>query len=258
MKKIDRHKYILELLKLHSFSNVQELSQGLEVSHMTVRRDLEELAEQNKVKILHGSIILHPEMTNQSNDKPYSIITEESIHREEKQKIGILAASCVEPGDTIIIDYGSTAEYFAKNLPSDIPLTILSYSLNIISDITNKDNCTLIFTGGLFHKNTLSFESPEGLEMIKNFRANKAFVTASGIDHKFGATCSNYYERPTKKALMQSSMKKILLVDSSKFGLIRSDYFADLNEFDEIITDKGLPDEYRNIIQSLGITLRIA
>ena len=83
-------------------------------------------------------------------------------------------------------------------------------------------------------------------------------MTASGIDHKFGATCSNFYERPTKKALMQSSMKKILLVDSSKFGLIRSDYFADLDEFDEIITDKGIPDEYRKIIQSLGIILRIA
>jgi DeoR family deoxyribose operon repressor len=116
----------------------------------------------------------------------------------------------------------------------------------------------LIFTGGVFHKNTLSFESPEGLEIIRNFRANKAFVTASGIDYRFGATCSNYYERPTKKTLMQSSMKKILLVDSSKFGLIRSDYFADLNEFDEIITDNGIPDEYKKIILSLGITLRIA
>ena len=258
MKKTERHGYILEILKLHTFSNVQELSQGLEVSHMTVRRDLEELAEQNKVKILHGSVILNPVMTNPSSDKPYSIITEESIHIKEKQKIGILAASCVEPGDTIIIDYGSTAEYFAKNLPSDIPLTILSYSLNIVSDIASKENCTLIVTGGLFHKNTLSFESPEGLEMIKNFRANKAFVTASGIDHKFGVTCSNYYERPTKKALMQSSMKKILLVDSSKFGLIRSDYFADLVEFDEIITDSKIPDKYKEIINSLGITLRIA
>jgi DeoR family transcriptional regulator, deoxyribose operon repressor len=258
MKKTDRHKYILEMLKLHTFSNVQEFSVGLEVSHMTVRRDLEELAEQNKVKILHGSVILNPRMTNTTKDKPYSIITEESVHIKEKQKIGILAASYVEPGDTIIIDYGSTAEYFAKYLPTDIPLTILSYSLNIVSDIAGKDNCTLIVTGGLFHKNTLSFESPEGLDMIKNFRANKAFVTASGIDHKFGVTCSNYYERPTKRALMQSSMKKILLVDSSKFGLIRSDYFADLNEFDEIITDSGIPDEYREIILSLGITLRIA
>ncbi|MCK5156188.1 MAG: DeoR/GlpR transcriptional regulator [Spirochaetales bacterium] len=258
MKKSKRLKYILKLLKINNISNVQELSQKLEVSHMTVRRDLEELAEQNKVRILHGSIILHPVMNSHSTEKPYSIITEESVHIEEKRRIGIMAASCVEPGDTIIIDYGSTAEYFAKNIPTDIPLTILSYSLNIVSDIAYKENCTLIFTGGLFHKNTLSFESPEGLEMIKNFRANKAFVTASGIDYKFGATCSNFYERPTKKALMQSSMKKILLVDSSKFGLIRSDYFADLNEFDEIITDKGIPDEYRKIIHSLGIILRIA
>ncbi len=65
-------------------------------------------------------------------------------------------------------------------------------------------------------------------------------------------------KRPTKKELLKSSIKKILLVDSSKFGQIRSVHFADLEEFDEIITDNGIPEEYREIINSLGIKLKIA
>ena len=258
MKKEERLNYIIESLKLTYISSVLELSKKLDVSHMTIRRDLEELTEQKKIKIRHGSVFLNPDWSPQTNEKPYSLITAESLNIDEKLRIGRLAASLVSPDETLIIDYGSTAEYLARNLPTDIPLTILTYSLNIVTDLAARDNCRLIFTGGQFHKNTLSFESPEGLEMIRNFRANCAFVTASGIDSQFGVTCSNYYERPTKRALMQSSMKKILLADSSKFGVIRSDYFADLEEFDEIITDDGLSGEYREILKNLGITLRIA
>ncbi len=258
MKKENRHKLIIEILRKNKASNVKNLSRELDVSHMTIRRDINEMKKQNLISVLHGSFFLNTPENLSTNEKPYSLLTAESVHTEEKRLIGIMAASLIDPEDTLIIDYGSTAEYFAKNIPSDIPLTILSYSLNVITDIAHKDNCRLIFSGGEFHKSTLSFESPEGLEMIKNFRANKAFITAAGIDDKFGATCSNYYERPTKKALLQSSQRKILLVDSSKFGQIKSVYFADLNEFDEIITDKGIPDKYREIIISLGIKLTIA
>jgi len=256
MKKNKRLDKIIEILKISKISNVQNLSQRLEVSHMTVRRDIAELIKHNSVLVLHGSVFLNQEA--EIKEKPYSLENEESVHIEEKKKIGIAAASFIEPDDTLIIDYGSTAEYFTRNIPDNIPLTILSYSLNVITDLVRRDNCKLIFSGGEFHKSTLSFESPEGLEMIKSFRANKAFITAAGIDHQFGVTCSNYYERPTKKALLQSSQKKILLVDSSKFGQISSVYFAELNDFDEIITDSGIPDKYQEIIKNLGIKLTIA
>jgi len=102
------------------------------------------------------------------------------------------------------------------------------------------------------------FESPESLEMIRNFRATKAFVSASGVNSQFGVTCMNSYERETKKAVLLSSLRKILLVDSSKFGVIRSDYFARLSDFDEIVTDAGIPSEYSELIKDLGIVLRIA
>ena len=258
MKKEERLNYILEILKLTYISSVQELSQKLNVSHMTIRRDLEELTSQNQIRMRHGSVLLNPDSVPGGNDTPYSLITAESVHIEEKRRIGRLAASLIRPQETLIIDYGSTAEYLAKSLPPEVPLTILTYSLNVVAGLVGNDNYQLIFTGGLFHKNTLSFESPEGLEMIRNFRANTAFVTASGIDSRFGVTCSNYYERPTKRALMQSSRRKILMADSSKFGQIRSDYFADLEEFDEIISDQGLSEEYREIIRGMGISLRLA
>jgi len=121
-----------------------------------------------------------------------------------------------------------------------------------------RKNIRTMFSGGIFHENTLMFESSEGLSMISRYRATKAFITASGVNHQFGVTCMNPYERETKKAAIRSSMKKILLVDSSKFGTVRSDYFAELADFDEIITDGGIPEEYAEIIKKLGVKLRIA
>ena len=258
MNKAQRLNVIMQTLHISKASSVLELSRQLKVSHMTVRRDLLSLAKSEQVKVLHGSVILHPKSSARENDSYYSLIAAGAKQPELKRRIGQLAASLIEPEDTLIIDSGSTTEYLAKYLPEGISYTVLCYSLNIVSETVRRPNCKSMFSGGVFHENTLMFESPEGLEMIRGFRATKAFISASGANHQFGVTCMNSYERETKKVMIQSSMKKILLVDSSKFGVIRSDYFAELSDFDEIITDAGIPREYSEIITSLGITLRIA
>jgi DeoR family deoxyribose operon repressor len=258
MAKTERSSEILRILETDQALSIQDLSERLDVSPMTVRRDLAELAAQDKVKVLYGSVMLNPPGSPRSADGPYSLIAAGSERPEEKRRIGELAASLVESEDSLIIDNGSTTECLARSLPEDIPYTVLCCSLNVIAECARRRNCKSIISGGLFHENTLMFESVEGLQMIRNFRATKAFVSASGVDVRFGVTCSNSYERETKKAMIASSMRKILVVDSSKFGLLRSDYFAELAEFDEIVTDSGISPEYVRIIEELGIVLRIA
>ena len=258
MNKAERLTVIMRTLQISKASSVQELSQQLNVSHMTVRRDLLSLVESDQVKILHGSVILHPRSTTRSEQSYYSLIAAGAKCPDQKRRIGQLAASLIEPDDTLIIDSGSTTEYLAKYLPETFNYTVLCYSLNIVSETVRRKNCKSLFSGGVFHENTLMFESPEGRDMIRRFRATKAFISASGANHQFGVTCMNSYERETKKVMIQSSMKKILLVDSSKFGVIRSDYFAELSDFDEIITDSDLSDEYAEIIKGMGKILRIA
>jgi DeoR family transcriptional regulator, deoxyribose operon repressor len=258
MNRADRLNVIMQTLQINKASSVQELSEQLKVSHMTVRRDLMSLVKNEKVKILHGSVILHPKSDLRENESYYSLIAAGAEHPELKRRIGQLAASLIEPEDTLLIDVGSTTEYLAKYLPENRSYTVLCFSLNVLSETVRRRNCKTLFAGGLYHENTMMFESPEGLSMISSFRATKAFMSASGANSQFGVTCMNAYERETKKAIIQSSMKKILLVDSSKFGVIRSDYFAELSDFDEIVTDEGISKEYVDIIRNLGIVLRIA
>ncbi len=253
----ERLKRIIQTLKINTASTIQDLAEELDVSHMTVRRDLEVLTEQNIVRLIYGGVILNQLSAAGNGEHRYSLIDAGSLHPEAKMRIGRKAASMVEQEDIIIIDSGSTTEYAAKYLADGMNATILCYALNVLLEIAQNNTCKLLFAGGTFHSNTLMFESPEGINLIRRIRARKAFISASGIDARLGITCSNDYERETKRAIIQSSHRKILVADSSKFGRIESDYFADLSEFDEIITDKNISAEYVRIMEEASITLHI-
>ena len=251
---------IFNTIKLSNAATIRELAGMLKVSEMTIRRDLAVLAKDNLVKLIHGGAVLNPTagtLHDTSNGR-YSLVDQGTYRQAEKMKIGEKAASLIEPNDIIIIDAGSTAEYVAKYLPDDLPITVLCYTLNTLLEVRRKGACRIIFAGGYFHENTQMFESREGLKLISNVRATKSFVAAFGVNKDLGVTTSNHYEMETKRAIMKSSLAKILLVDSSKFGKISSTYYAEINEFDAVITDSEIPPEYEQLIRDLGIALHIA
>jgi len=252
-----RANFIINNLSANGFVYIKVLSERLKVSEMTIRRDLRELSKDNIVSLIPGGAILKRNAPINTNEEKYFIQTAESLMLEEKIKISRKAASLVEPNDVIIMDTGSTTENIPKFIPENIPLTVICYTLNILFNVYENKNWKLIFPGGVFHDDTLMFERPEGVDMIKKIRANKAFISAAGVSEKLGVTCATNYEKETKKAVIESSDTKILLVDSSKFGKIKISYFADLTDFDVIITDKGIPKDYIETINNLGIELHI-
>jgi DeoR family deoxyribose operon repressor len=249
--------FILNKLSANGFVSVKELSKKLEVSEMTIRRDLRELSKSNIVTLIPGGAILKKNPPMDKDEEKYLIQAAESLMLEEKIKISRKAASLIEPNDVIVIDTGSTTENLPKFIPENMPLTIICYTLNILFNVYENKNWKLVFPGGYFHNNTLMFESLEGIGIIKRIRANKAFISAAGVSEKLGVTCATDYEKETKRAVIESSDKKILLVDSTKFGKIKISHFADLTDFDIIITDTGISKEFVNIIKNIGIKLYI-
>jgi DeoR family deoxyribose operon repressor len=254
-KKAVRLDRIVALLKEHNGASIRELSETLHVSVMTVRRDLTDLANDNVVKLIFGGVVLNPENFAVDPAIEYRLQNERDAHPEAKAKIGKKAASLVEPGDIIIVDSGTTSEALVRNLPQSFPITVLCYASNILEMILKRRNCTPIFAGGFFHSNTLMFESPEGVELIKRNRANKAFVAASGAHEKLGVTCAKAYETHTKSAVIKSSLRKILMIDSSKFDIVKAAHFAELTDFDTVITDAGIPQRYQELLKELKVDL---
>jgi len=244
----------MNTLRLRNMVNIRELTQKFHVSEMTVRRDLGVLASENLVDLIPGGAILkRPE----DSGGRYMVTNEESVRTIEKLKIGQRAVSLIEPGETIILDIGTTTEYMAKFIREDAPITVLCYTLNSLVEVYKKKNCSIIFAGGYYHTQTMMFESPEGIELIKRTRADKAFVSAAGVHRELGVTTVYPHELQAKKTILNSAKSRILVVDSSKFGKTKSVYFAALSDFQTIITDNGIPDDYAAFIRELGVELLI-
>lgn len=256
-KKITRINALIDILKTKNGASVKDLSEILNVSEMTIRRDLKLLKENKIVNNVYGATIYNPTNQIQKMDESYEFISEYTKHDSAKESIGRCAANLIQPDETIIIDTGTTTEKMISHIKDNQNLTILCYNANALAKLTSK-NISLIFAGGYFHPNTQMFESPEGIAFINRTRAHKAFISAAGVHESLGVTCAYNYELATKSAILHSSMQKILLVDASKFGVVKSGLFAELSIFDTIITDDKISPEWQNIIHNAGIELIIA
>jgi len=243
---------ILGILRDGNAASTRELAQKLNVTEMTIRRDLNILSLKNEIRIIHGGAIYTGQKPDSEN---YQFSDEETRYKKEKELIGKKAASLIQHGDTIILDGGSTAERVARHIPADIEITVLCYSLNVINIIYKNKHWKKFISGGFFNDNSLMFEDPLGVSLIKSMRASKAFISATGINNTLGLTCKNISEVETKKAVIASSDSKILIVDSTKFGKVHIAHFADLDDFDVIITDTNIPQKYRDLMLEKKITL---
>ncbi|MCL2694737.1 MAG: DeoR/GlpR family DNA-binding transcription regulator [Clostridiales bacterium] len=254
-KQVDRTNQLIEILYRKQRTTIKELASLLQVSEMTIRRDLEILKGKGIVANVRGSVLYETQNLLQVVNDEYSLMRAGTAHVKEKEKIGVCGASLIELDDCIIIDNGTTTEHIADYIPNELRLTILSCNLNIINKVCDKPNIRLIFGGGYFHSDTYMFESAESVSLIKRTRASKVFVSAAGVHESLGVTCTNNYELHTKQAILESGAERILVLDSSKFGIVKSCYFADIADFNKIITDKNLPVYWQELITEKGISL---
>jgi len=255
-KKDERIKDLIEFLKLKNGASIPELAEMLNVSEMTVRRDLNSLKEQGIILDIPGAAVLNTEylaIGERTND--YFLSEASTVNMKEKERIGRYAASLIQPDDCIIIDNGSTVEFMTDHIDKNIKITILTCNLNILNKICYNKNISIIFGGGYYHPDTTLFESPENIKLIQNTRATKVFSSAAGISEKMGVTCMYNYEVGIKQAIIESGAERVLLADSSKFGVIKPCFLTDVDCFDRIISDKKLSEEWVKLLRDKGIKL---
>jgi DeoR family deoxyribose operon repressor len=253
----ERMSQIIQMLQLQNAAGIRELARKLSVSEATIRRDLTLLAHDDIVTLMHSGAVLNPG-SRESYQPRYSLAEAGAQRVAAKLAIGRRAAELLEEEDTVIIDSGSTTECLARNIPMEMSLTLICFALNILVEAHRREHCRVVLCGGALHENTLMFESPEGVQTLRRYRANKAFISAGGVSEKLGVTCFNPYEVDAKRASLNSSQKRILLADGAKFGRVQAGYFADLADFDVVVTDESLSQEYREILAQAGITLLLA
>lgn len=255
-RKLERTSKIVNILRVRNGASIRDIARELAVSEMTIRRDLEQLQYANIISLVHGAAIFKGIPQSDGKQFDYQLVLEKSINNPEKERIGKAASKLIEPGDTVIIDIGTTTEHLARHIPNEFSVTVVCFTINILFEMYKKNIKNLIMGGGYYHADTQLFESLESLNLIRQTRANKFFMSAAGISNELGLTCINQYEVGIKQASIDSSLRRILLADSKKFGQIRPAYFSPLEKIDMIITDKGISQDWIKIFEDRGIEVQ--
>lgn len=232
-----RRQQILTLIKGREFVRVADLSTRFGVSDVTVRSDLDILAEQGRIRRVRGGAM--PD-TSQHRERPFE--ETQAAHSREKEAIGRAAADLVSPGQTIILDVGTTTTAVARALIARADLrdvVIVTPSLNIASALEPAiPRFTVMLTGGTLRPMQHSLVDPLGGLLLERITAHIAFLGCNGIHHDGGITNVNLPETEVKRRMLRAS-RRVLVADSSKVGRIDVDYLCDVADISMLITDDG-------------------
>ncbi len=252
MTKEERHNLILETLIRHESIPVSSLSLLLDVSAVTIRKDLTELESANKLYRSHGkAVLINPYINNRS------ILEKEKLARKEKELIGREAASMITQDDSIIIASGSTVLAFARCIKPIHRLTVISASLKVSEYLGTNENIEVIQLGGTLRHSSLSVVGKHAEAPLSEFCCSKLFIGVDGIDLDFGLTTTDIREADLNKVMMRTAQKTIVLADSSKFRRRGFSKIANITDIDTIITDSNIPPTISQAIEDLGIELKI-
>lgn len=251
---------ILELLKQYETMQVSDLARMLNVSEMTVRRDLKLLQKTNELERGYGYAKMphkHSARLQGTAPEPYDIRLEQVKFNEEKERIARCAAELIQPQDVVILDSGTTVRRVAWYIPENAGITVLCYNFIILTELCKRSDVNIIFSGGNYYPEDQLFRSAESGDFIRSHRANKVFLAASGFHPTLGITCIHSHEVELKRADIDSSATRILLITSNKFGMVKNSYVTEPTNIDILITDSGITKEWRKIVTDMGIDLRI-
>ena len=245
--KAERQDSIKRLVEEQGTASVRDIARTLDVSEMTVRRDLVELADAGVLERVHGgarrSAARHASMLR----REYSHAEKRGRHAEEKLAIARRAVSLIEPDSTVFLGAGTTVEGMVPFLP-DCHLRIVTNSLSVFNLIEQVDTYDLCLIGGAYRPRTAAFVGPIAEDAIAKLGLDIAFIGANGISDGEVST-SNAEEGRFQQLAFNKADARYVVADASKVG--RRDFYAfyHLIELDGIVCDASLPQEARAQIE---------
>ena len=249
MLKRERLHKIVDMVNSQGIITVNEIISELNVSDMTVRRDLDELDKAGKIVRIHGGA----QSISYSINQELSHTEKQELQINEKQKIAQLAASHVDDGDTIFLGPGTTIELLAQYLISK-RVRIITNNYAVFEILKQSDSADIVLTGGDFRKNTGALVGPITNTNLKKLNFTKAFISANGI-HNESICTYNIEEGEAQEIALNNSRRKYLLADHKKLNKDDFYVFYNLHDIDYLITDWSINkdvkihyDQYVNII----------
>lgn len=251
MKQTQRHDAIIELVKKQGYVSTEELVEHFSVSPQTIRRDLNDLADQNMILRHHGGAALPSSSVN----TPWH--DRKATQTAEKERIARKVATQIPNGSTLFIDIGTTPEAVAHALLNHSNLRIVTNNLNVANTLMAKEDFRIILAGGELRSRDGGIMGEATLDFISQFRLDFGILGISGIDSDGSLLEFDYHEVRTKRAIIENSRHVMLVVDHSKFGRNAMVNMGSISMVDAVYTDTLPPAGVMQVIADHHIQLEL-
>lgn len=248
----ERRRKILMLLETEGRVTVNDLVRRFDVSTVTMRADLDILAENGALVRSHGGAVRRLDPV-----QDYSVAFKETIHHAEKVRIGQAAAGLLKPNQTIILDSGTTTLQVARHIKQQKlkGLTVVTNALNIANELVDAPNVSLIMLGGILRQVSNSFVGPQAERMLAALHADHLFLGVDGLDLEVGPTTPDILEAELNSLMIAVSTEVTIVADSSKIGRRSLSTIGSLSAIHRLITDDRIAPEAAQAIQARGLEL---
>lgn len=234
---------ILTALQQSGSVSVEGLSKELDVSLVTVRRDLDALESQGRLRRTHGGAVsIEPFFYEPfRNDRSFQAQVERFA--EEKRRIGRAAAALIKEAEIIALTPGTTTTEVIRGIPLDHHLTVVTSTVNVAMELSKRKDLEVFVTGGHLRGEWFSLVGPTAAQSLSHLLISTLFVGADGIDVKHGVSCFSPDEAQLNSTMVKHAQRKVAVVDHSKFGVVAGWRICPTSDLDILITDSGATDE---------------
>jgi DeoR/GlpR family transcriptional regulator of sugar metabolism len=248
----ERRHAILEQISQQGRVAVADLSQAFGVSEVTIRADLQALAEQNLLVRTHGGAIPTSRL---SPDLSLALRRQQQVLA--KDHIGEAGAALVRDGDSIFLDTSSTALAIARHLTDRRHVTVITNSLAIIQELLDRPGIDVVVPGGRLRRETASLIGVDGAETLTRYNIQKGFFGAHGLSVAEGLTDVSADEAEVKRLLVNRCRQVIAVIDATKWGRAGLASFARVADVDVVITDHNARPDLVEQVKSAGVEVML-
>jgi DeoR family transcriptional regulator of aga operon len=252
-KQESRFRTILTKLQQSGSVAVDDLSAELEVSVVTIRRDLDVLEQQGLLSRTHGGAMSIEPLFYEPFKKDRSFLAQVQRLADEKRRIGRAAAALIQPGETIAITPGTTTAEVVRGLPLHSNITVVTNTVNIAMELSKRKDVKVFVTGGHLHGDWFSLVGPTAIRSLENILIQTIFVGADGFHPQWGMSCGSAEEADLNGAMIKQARRRIAVADHTKLGAVAPWRICETTEIQTLITDSGATDKVLEPFRKVGI-----
>jgi DeoR family transcriptional regulator of aga operon len=249
---------LLELLTEQGRVSVEEAAEKLVVSQATIRRDFDQLAQQQMITRTRGGAVVN----GVSYDLPLRYKT--AKHSAEKQRIGAAAAALVEPGMVVALNGGTTTTEVARALAvrpeltgaaEDAQLTVVTNALNIANELLVRSRVKIVVTGGTVRPQSFELVGPLGGGILRDVTVDVALLGVDAVDVRLGAAAHHEGEAAMNSLMVARARRVVIIADASKLGRHAFARICAVDRVDTLVTDSGADPQRVAEFEAAGVTV---